>query len=286
MAQKKSSAKGWIIGVLIVILIAVGAYVFIKNRASADVVAGSAYKFEILSNRKLTIQSSGSNTIGGASYRIVEPIELKSGFGLRLRKNTGAIVSGIKIAGSNQEGIFFQDSTNTLAGVYPNIAGKHKITVTVPVRSTTGQVKPQMVALYFEALASASPTPIPSANPSTIPSPRPSVSPIAGKPMMGVLYEGQRYYNLNTNSTPLEIKKGKTFTVFATHSYANNLVLSTFCTNTNTCDQSNYLQTSSPVTTGDTQEVTITANYTGEYSIWSRVPSTTTSESFRVNITE
>jgi hypothetical protein len=298
MAEIKSSAKGWIFGVVIVLLVVIGAYIFVKNRASADVItSGADYKFEVLSNKRLTVVSENSSGGNNILYRITEPIELGSGFGLRLRKKTGQIVSNVELTGTGKEGIFFQDAAKNTAGVYPMTSGAHKVWATIKVPPTNGILpKTRLVVLYFDTAVVAPPT----GTPTVSATPRPSVSPIItprpsivgqNQPGIEILYKGQRIkmgYIPEQNS--LEVKKGDEFTIVATWPQptpASSLIYSSFCTTgPTTCHGSDYVTLTQYMGGESSIGLNAKATNTGNITILFNAPPTFNTNSFKVNITE
>ena len=154
MAEIKSSTKGWIVGIAIVALIAIGAYVFIKSTASADVIGivqGSGYKFEVISKSPLNVTYSEVMK----QYSINQSVPLESGFALRVRRTgTNQIVSkNIHWSISNNDGLFSLDKDDALVGIHPANAGQHMIVVGVGGQS---------LYLTFTSSMVAPPTVVPS----------------------------------------------------------------------------------------------------------------------------
>lgn len=159
MAEVKKSTKNWVLWIGIVILLAIGVYVFMRSSASADVVSitTGGYKFEVLSDKTFTLTDAGTSD-GVHAYRLKEPVALNSGIGLRVRQSSTNIIvnKGLAWVGSNSEGIFSLQSNNALVGIYPSIVGNHKIIADI----ISGTTKTQIV-LYFNTLKPGStPTPV------------------------------------------------------------------------------------------------------------------------------
>lgn len=127
MAEIRSSSKIWVLIVAVVILIAGGAYLLIRNSASADVsgtTTTGSYKFEIVSKAKITPKQVGTN-----QYRIYDKITLGSGFAVRVRQSgSNKIVSkNIRWSATSQEGFFSLDASDSLVAYYPKTNGAHYV---------------------------------------------------------------------------------------------------------------------------------------------------------------
>jgi len=164
MAEIKSSTKGWIIGIAIVALVAIGVFVFMRSTASADIVEivqGSGYRFEVLSKTNITVENMTSldSTSSVTNYRVKEPVAINSGFALRARYNgSNQIVNkNIKWIVSNKEGFFSLQPNDALVGVYPATSGTHQISAEIG----TGTSKRTIVLSFSTTGYSTSPTPVP-----------------------------------------------------------------------------------------------------------------------------
>ncbi len=179
MAEIRSSSKVWVLIVAVVILIAGGAYLLIRNSASADVsgtTTTGSYKFEIVSKAKITPKQVGTN-----QYRIYDKITLGSGFAVRVRQSgSNKIVSkNIRWSATSQEGFFSLDASDSLVAYYPKTNGAHYVYAEIGSGRNITRLNLDFSTDGFNSQSPvASATIAPSSTPTTTgptPTPRPSL---------------------------------------------------------------------------------------------------------------